>query len=526
MSLTQNFYACFHANFTKTFTNTMRNFPKLVACMLPFIFLLCQQGHANSGYTSDELAISKTYAYRLLTRQISTHPSKMFSDNIKPLALREIALLYGQNPSTNAFRFFNPSYMRNDRSFSQRLTFQPITEFRFIDLNASRKNTTIPGNSGETLNGHNTNILSASGNLYLKDYLLMSHETRVIYDQETTSNELYKFRFKKGFSNVSVSYAKESIVLGPGYFGNLMLSDNVEPEQIAMIKTEIPYKMPVLGHFRWYLWHIWYNDEQRPNINPKLLGLRLSFKPTDYFELAVTRTSYFSGESGSKVNSFSDLWKLFTAEDENAPQKTLNTDQLAGFDASLYLKDIKKYSPFVGGKIYTERVWNDVIAYWQDEDSDESALFSPLGTSFLYGLFLTTGKFDITYEYVRTTRLIYAHHDFGRDGSSNDGYIIGHFIGRDARAHLLELYYELHKKFHISTTTGTIENGISLAKPQETNLFGGGFSYFPSSQLQIDLNVNYLKRNLIDIDSSPVNYLFIDERDEEIYAVLSANYLL
>jgi len=493
--------------------------------------ILCNTALGNSvRISTQDVSLSDKYAYRVLTRQLASHPTQTFSDNIKPISFREIHLLQKLNSSytrqlnkmaaSGVFRHEQKSVMSN-----RRFLFRPITEVRFFNINSSRNNPDVTANAGESVGGHNTNVFSSIGNIYFKDYFAVSHETRIKYDQAENHASLYKFQIKKAFSHLSLSYAKENLVLGPGYFGNIMLSDNVEPENIALLKTELPYQIPYLGSFRGYLWHIWYQDEQRENQNPKLLGLHLSLKPNKHLELGISRTSYYGGNSNNAISGARDLWKLTTAEDENIPS-SINTDQLAGVDASLYLPQIHKYTPFKGLKLYTERVWNDIKAFWQKEDRKDGTLVQMLGTSFLYGAFLTTGKLDIHFEFVKTTELIYAHHDFGRYGASVNGYVIGHHIGRDSHAYLSSVYYEWRPKIHLTAGYAWIERGLNLNKQQMVNEVSAGVHLFSQRNLQLAFNTAYIKRDRTDIDNSPVFYRFIDQNDDEVRVTFNVAYQL
>lgn len=502
----------------------------LFLSLIQHCLFLSPVAFANSRFATDELSIANQYAYRLITRQMATNPAHHFSDNVKPISFREIAKLNSNNNAidistqmTSQNAFYSTAIQHESDSDGK--LFQPIKEFNFHNTRSSKENANIYANFGERFDGKQLTAISAYGNFYFNNYFVASHETRLDSDKNSNTLSLYKFRLKSTYERYSLSYAKESLVLGPGHFGNLLLSNNVEPEITTMLKIEDPYKLPYLGYLRFYLWHIAYEDQNRVNRNPNLLGFRLSVKPNKFFEASLTRTTYYGGTNNDTVTSIKDIIKLITAEDENA-ETTINTDQLAAMDLSLYIPGIHKYSPFIGGKFYTERVWNDVHAFWQAEDKSEGALFKLLGTSFLHGVFLTTGKLDFHLEYVKTTNFIYAHSNFGRDGLTDNAYIIGHFIGRDAKAYLSELYYEFTPKIHGLFQAGYLVHGLNLNKQRHSTQYGTGVNYFHSNQWHVGLNINYIMSDRTDIDDSPVVYDFADQSNTEIQGLMKVTYFL
>jgi len=496
----------------------------LLLFLFPGLFLGFPLQSSAERLATDELSVSHNYAYRALTRQLASAPAHRFSDNVKPISFREIASL---QPSETFFQKKHSVFMNTINSVNEvkrnRQSFQPAREFHTHSIYTSKENAKVTSNFGEKYDGYRLGAFSIAGNFYLNRHFVISHESRIDIDETSTEFGLYRFRLKTGFDRYSLSLARESLVLGPGYFGNLLLSNNVEPENTTMFKIEDPYKFPYIGYLRLYLWHIAYDDNNRVNKDPNLLGSRLTIKPNKYFEASVTRMAYFGGRDNDRVDSLKDIVKLVTAEDENA-STSINTDQLAAMDISLYLPGVKKNTPFSGAKLYSERVWNDVKAIWQEEDKNDGVFFKLLGTSFLHGLYLTTGKLDFHLEYVKTTTAIYAHGEFGRDGLTDSGYIIGHFIGRDAQAYLSELYYEFTPKVHGFVQLGRIKRGLHLSDQQITNQYGLGANYFHSRRWQFEFKLRYLASDLTDIDDSPVVYKFVDEKDEEIQSILKATY--
>lgn len=493
---------------------TMRNaYVRTILRMSLFVVssVVLYEANATKQYATDELSVSHEYAYRQIARSLAMRPNSRVSDNVKPLSWREIRLLN-----------HNSRLLQGDAGKS----YQPVREINLDSAGSTKPHPFIYENYGARFDGRQNTALSVSGNFYPGNYFMASHQIRVESNDEFSEPSLYRFRLKTGLGRFTLSYAKESLVLGPGYFGNLLHSKNVEPENISLIKIEDPYKLPYLGYFRLYWWWIAYDDRDRVNKDPNLLGLRLSLKPVKYAEMNFTRTSYYGGTNNDTVRSVSDLLKIATAEDENAATTSINTDQLAAIDISFYIPVVARYTPFNGAKLYTERVWNDLKAFWQTDDRNEGTIFRLLGTSMLNGIFLTTGRLDFYLEFVKTTEAIYAHGSFGRDGATDNGYVIGHYIGRDARAYLSELYYELNHRLHVFGRLGFIERGLNLDKRQLSEQVGAGINYFFLGQLQLGISANYIHSNRTDIDESAVNYNFIEADYRELQGFVSLSYYL
>ena len=475
--------------------------------MIVMIASFCSLNAVASHQLSKEISLKENYQYRLVTRKLATQPNKNFSDNVRPLAARE-------------------SILTNRRFYSGKSQLGVLKPIQDIQLKAIHSNPNNPVNSnyGENFSNNNGGILNIHGYTSFQDILLFSHDTRIQYDQTKSELSLNRYQIKSAFSHISISYAKDSLLLGPGYFGNLFSSDNVQPYQIALVKTEVPYKIPIFGQFRWYLWHSWFNNDEPALADSKMLGIRFTLKPSKYFEFSLTRTSTYGG-NGQNIDSFSKLSNVITAKDENA-ETDINTDQLVGIDASLYLPFNQKLSPFLGGKFYTEYVWNDIAAFWQTEDKGNGRLFELLGRSYLYGIYLTTKKLDFHFEYVNIARALYAHSTLGATGSSINGFLIGHFIGRDAEAFLSEVYYEWKPKIHFSVNAGRVKRLQRPSNNQFTKMYGLGIKYFSSQKIRIELSTRFIFEDQSDIDPSPINYNFVNTESSNWQSTISVTYRL
>ncbi|MGA1863187.1 hypothetical protein OWM07_09915 [Deferribacter thermophilus] len=484
------------------------------------ILFLSINVYAKIFKTTDTMSLDNDYFYRLIDRANAISPSKYFTDNFKPYSVRETIVLLNNDENLKELFVIDKDIekiSKKAKSFysfhynNKKISFNPIQEANLKLDYSTKENTKFNNSFGAEYENTNYDLrLNVKGGLQIKDYFLLSYT----FSLENNENDdvklsLYRFNIKKGVKHLSISFAKDNIVLGPGYFGNLLLSKNIKPELMVSIKTEIPYDLGFLGTFRWYMWHIWFDDDERVNKDPKLWGMRLSLKPADWFEIAGSRIIYYGGSGNPSYSSVSDYWKLFTAKDENTGNKW-DTEQIVGADASLYLPFLKKTGFLKGGKLYSEYTWTDITAPWQTEDKGKD--FALLGASYTQGLFLTTGRTDLHFEYTKISRINYNNHNFARDGYTDEKYLIGHYSGRDSKSFFAEIYHELNDKFHLFVGGAYIKRGLNLPEQQKVKIGYIGTKYFFTPRIILDLKANYVKEDKVDTDPSPVYYNFVDDK--------------
>ncbi|AEI14414.1 hypothetical protein Flexsi_0743 [Flexistipes sinusarabici DSM 4947] len=494
-----------------------------------FVLIFVNAGFCLTKKTTDDIPASNEYLYRLSDRTMAISPSKFYSDTFKPVSYREAAVLFLQDKNYAELFGANDKIeiianrVNNIYSFeSDYNEFSNIVPLKFAKMSgfySGEKDTRYYSSFGKKSEEKYYFDTSGYGFGYIGDVILGAYEIKFELN-ENEDVELSRFRVKKGFKHVGIEVMKDNIVVGPGYFGQLLVSDNIEPEISVLAKTEIPYNWGILGNFRWYLWNTWFDDDDRVSSDPKLLGMRLSLKPSKYFEIGATRISYYGGSGQPDYNSFKDYWKLFTAEDENTGNKW-DTDQHFGLDLSIYVPYISKISPFDGMKLYAEAAWNDITAPWQEEDKGKT--FALLGDSYVFGILLVRENMDIRLEGANIYRETYAHHNYPAGYTDND-YIIGHFIGRDAEMLGFELYYEFTEKLHGYFGDEHIERNLDTDDKQKENRAYVGGKYFFSNNLSLETKFTYINKNKINTFESPVNYQFEDKSEQNYYFNFELSY--
>jgi Capsule assembly protein Wzi len=112
-------------------------------------------------------------------------------------------------------------------------------------------------------------------------------------------------------NNVQVSFGKQSLWLGPGDSGSLLLSNNADSIMMMKIESVSPFKIPLLSsllgplHAEYFLGQLGGTQFELNgstllgpgNISPQpsLSGIKANFKPTANFEFGMGITSQFAG---------------------------------------------------------------------------------------------------------------------------------------------------------------------------------------------------------------------------------------
>ncbi len=255
----------------------------------------------------------------------------------------------------------------------------------------------------------------------------------------------------------SLKVGRDAERLGPGYHGSLLLSDNAPTYDYWRIRTEEPLFLPGrlewLGGFRFSLFNAYlsdgdpdppdprYGSPDRSVDDPRLLGMRVSYHPTSWLDLGLSRTILYGGKGRETYDTPRDWWELFTARNENVKpgeSRRYDNDQYVALDFTLRLPFLNGVGPLKGGKIYWEYGATDIISRWQGESTGNWEPFQLNRVANLGGIYLTTAVTDFRFEYAQTDTPWYRHTIYGQ-GYSYRGYPLGHHMGGDARNWFVEI---------------------------------------------------------------------------------------
>jgi membrane-associated phospholipid phosphatase len=250
------------------------------------------------------------------------------------------------------------------------------------------------------------------------------------------------------FSNWEVSFGKQSLEWGPGDGGPMMLSDNIEPINMIRFNRVTPFKLPSvlgwLGPMRIELFLGQLDGQQfvaSPEVSfagqtgqaldpqPFIHGQKLSFKPTRNFEFGIFRTTVYGGP-GYPLTTHTLLRSLFSTGNTVAGSPVKPGDRRSGIDFTYRLPYLRNWVSFYG-----------------DGFTDDQ--FSPIGyfdrSAWHAGLFFShipkVPKLDFRVEGVYTDNPLggnlgdgfYYFNFTWRSGYTNDGNLIGSWIGREGQ---------------------------------------------------------------------------------------------
>lgn len=289
------------------------------------------------------------------------------------------------------------------------------------------------------------------------------------------------------------SFGKESMWLGPGESGALMLSDNADPMYgLHLTQTtpiELPWVFHYLGQIKTEFQFAKLSGHQFP-ARPFFNLQKISFHPTENLELGFTRASIWAGVGhpftaralARNFSSFGDSG--LKATDPNDPG-----DRKSGFDFSYRIPGLRN--------------WLSLYSDFYSDD-DPSPLASPRRSAMSPGLYLShfpgISRLDLRVESASTQLMgavdhggtfLYYSVEY-HDSNTNKGLLFGNATGRDGRS------YQGWSTYHLSGET-SIQLSYRDVKASSSFLPGGGTQSDASTHLlwkvhqnlQVDAFVQY-----------------------------------
>ncbi len=233
-----------------------------------------------------------------------------------------------------------------------------------------------------------------------------------------------------------VTFGKQSIWWGPGEDSAFAFSNNAAPFYSLRVSQQTPIVLPgplrLLGHIRTEFLvgklsgHLY---PSRPYINAQ----KITFQLTENFEVGFTRSSIFGGvghplTTRSVVNSFFSLSStggtMFGSANDPG-------DRRSGFDFLWRVPGLRRLVT----------IYSDSLA-----DDEPNPLDSPRRSAWAPGIYFTRlpglRRMDLRFETYST--LLYRGDEGGaffywnnqyRDAYTNNSFLLGSWVGRDARAY-------------------------------------------------------------------------------------------
>ena len=291
-----------------------------------------------------------------------------------------------------------------------------------------------------------------------------------------------------------ISGGKSDAWLGPAQGGSLAWSNNAENIYSFRINRVEPLHVPwlsrYLGPLRYDFFYGSLKGHSNPN-SPYVHSEMFSFRPTGNFEFGFQRSIIFGGADHAPVNLHLFLKGFFDISDTTAEEKLSRDDpgaRFTAFNMSYRLPFVRNYLTF-----YVDSFSHD----------DVTPISAPRRAAFRTGLYLSQfpklKKLDLRAEAVltdpRVTRsnggYFYYWEVIQLQGYTNKGYLMGDWIGREAKGGQAWLTYHLsgnewvqfeylNKKTAKDFVEGTTQNQyrVSVVKRLGENIeLNGWFQY-------------------------------------------------
>jgi hypothetical protein len=260
----------------------------------------------------------------------------------------------------------------------------------------------------------------------------------------------------------NITAGKQSSWWGPGTSSAFLLSDNSEPLYSVKIAQQTPFVLPgalrYLGHIRTQLivGRLTGNTSPpKPFINAQKITLQL----TQNLEVGFSRSTLFGGvghplTAGSIARSFFSI----TSSGGTAFGSSNDPgDRRSGFDFLWRLPGVSRYVT----------VYSDSLA-----DDEPNPLASPRRSAWAPGIYfprLFHPKLDLRFETYSTWlyrgdeggRFFYWNTQY-RDAYTDNGNIIGSWVGRDARAYAVSSSYWHSAKDKIVASYQQVKTGSNF----------------------------------------------------------------
>jgi hypothetical protein len=243
-----------------------------------------------------------------------------------------------------------------------------------------------------------------------------------------------------------ISGGKTDAWLGPAQGSSMAWSNNAENIYSFRINRIEPLHVPglsrLIGPMRYDFFIGSLKGHTHPN-EPWVHSEMFSFRPTSNFEFGFQRTIIFGGAGHAPVNLHTFLIGFFSLKDTTADEKNSREDpgaRYSAFNISYRIPLMRKYLTY----------YLDTIAH-----DDVTPMSAPRRASYRTGLYLSKfpglNKLDMRVEAVSTDpnsgRSVGGEFNYfegiQRQGYTNKGYIMGDWIGREAKGGQAWITYHL-----------------------------------------------------------------------------------
>lgn len=354
--------------------------------------------------------------------EASAHDGKEFL-TIRPLPVRRIYLT-----EEKLSLYSNKMPIDEDTGWY----IKPINSIEFKFFGTNEENAFLEGSSGLKLKKGANFFAFVDGLASFGDKAMGYYQFKTNVNDDDTKASLHRGYLKYYFGKFSLQGGKDNVNWGPGEYG-VLLSSNAPPYYLVKLQTEIPLRF--LGEWDFALLHGWLDEDRADVTNPKILALRLEYRPFRIFQLGLTRTTMYGGK-GRPTYKIYQYPKVFWGSEENIPGGKYDNDGFVAYDLSLSLPFIPFFKDF---KIYYQKAGTDVKAPWQKEDktklySEFPFIFKILAPLHQVGIEASLKRDVFRIEYVDIDYRFYIHHVYHTEGYTFKDLSLGYPYGPDSKS--------------------------------------------------------------------------------------------
>jgi len=323
---------------------------------------------------------------------------------------------------------------------------KPLNSFTSLYLFSNEENGFMPGKAGLKFEKGSNLFMFQDGYLSLSKYFVAYYQVKESFLNNQKTVEIHRAYGKLMMGKVSFEGGIDNANLGPGEYG-LMLSHNSEPYPLIKLQTEESFR--VFGKWDFTIINGWLREKRSDAVdvdNPSIIALRLVWKPVNWFELGMTRTSLYGGD-GRKSYKFWEYPKMLLSIDDNQVGSRWDNDAYAGYDFSFYIPFDRLWKEIKLFKFYWNVAATDMCAPWQSDDNHPWVKL--YDRAYQIGFVSTIADHFIRFEFVVTPKVFYRHHIYSNEGYTYNGLSLGYPLGNNMQAFSFS-----HRWF--------IENWISL----------------------------------------------------------------
>jgi hypothetical protein len=325
-------------------------------------------------------------------------------------------------------------------------------------------------------------------------YISNPHVLGIGATNNTKEAYLRELNIKLTLANISLEVGRGMQWWGPGYHGSLLLTDHAFPLDMIKLGSEEPFRLPWvlrdLGEWKvnTFLTQL---DRDRDFPRAKVFGLRISYSPTSWLELGLTRLTQFNGRG--RDQSFPDaVLKAYFSNPNTLGGSDVN--EQAMIDFRVRVPHVNYLIPFPSG-----------LQFYGEIGSEDKWSKFPLPTqaAVLGGIYIPQvfrgDSLDLRFEYAdtdlsrRRTGIANVWYDnfLYQSGMRYRGFPLGHWMGTDATDYFLRATRHMTDDLVVGVNLDYSQRGMSLPQHEKKREAAVDATWWVTGKMQLTMGYTY-----------------------------------